>query len=610
VTLSENLDAFGDRAESRAAIPDQGVDERSTEALQSLEEEIDAEALGEAAAVIQRDLVELGFVSFDGPGATNATSGAMVSEQRRRDFRRDVYVGIRDKEQQREFLGRVVEGPFHAPHEVSQDSAITRTTLLHPERTRFRPTYYAHGAIEIIGEVVANERIVPTATRPRPYSEIYVFPENRLRDMLGISGDFFLGHLMGYNRVQVHAEIASKNFLPRNVGIFGTVGSGKSNTTQVLIEEALKAEWAVVVVDVEGEYVLMDEPTADKNLERSLREDFGLPATGVRDINVYVPSSGSSNSRYAVPFKVPIADLEPEIVADILEFSEPQIRMYGALIEAAEKQYDKQQQQQSGQRRQGVLAKANSDTPEKKYTLSTLVDGLQEEDDGKIKLLGRKPLQHEQGTTATLRGKLYHLGRSGMLDWGLTEKVPYLPVNDLLVGGRLSVLDVSETDNRSRNIAIAYTLKALFDRVIETPDGERMDGGKGRPRPRLLVVIEEVHTFVSRAAAPKMRAVLDNLQMITRRGRKRWMALALVSQQPSHVPDELFELVNTRFIHQLKSVSNLAPVKATTGGVHEALWTTVPALGPGQCLVNGAAFRSPLFVTIRPAQSRRLLSGD
>jgi DNA helicase HerA-like ATPase len=153
-------------------------------------------------------------------------------------------------------------------------------------------------------------------------------------------------------------------------------------------------------------------------------------------------------------------------------------------------------------------------------------------------------------------------------------------------------------------------LKALFDRVIETPDGERMDGGKGRPRPRLLVVIEEVHTFVSRAAAPKMRAVLDNLQMITRRGRKRWMALALVSQQPSHVPDELFELVNTRFIHQLKSVSNLAPVKATTGGVHEALWTTVPALGPGQCLVNGAAFRSPLFVTIRPAQSRRLLSGD
>ena len=88
------------------------------------------------------------------------------------------------------------------------------------------------------------------------------------------------------------------------------------------------------------------------------------------------------------------------------------------------------------------------------------------------------------------------------------------------------------------------------------------------------------------------------------------MALGLVSQQPSHVPDELFELANTRFVHQLKSASNLAPVRATTGGVHEALWTTIPALGSGQCLVTGAVFRNPLFVDIRPAQSRRLLSGD
>ncbi|MEW9553315.1 hypothetical protein [Nonomuraea sp. NPDC050783] len=50
------------------------------------------------------------------------------------------------------------------------------------------------------------------------------------------------------------------------------------------------------------------------------------------------------------------------------------------------------------------------------------------------------------------------------------------------------------------------------------------------------------------------------------------MGLVLVSQQPGHVPEELFELANTRFIHQLKSAGNLAPVRATTGGVHEALW--------------------------------------
>ena len=44
------------------------------------------------------------------------------------------------------------------------------------------------------------------------------------------------------------------------MGVFGTVGSGKSNTAQVLAEEAIEAGWAVVLIDVEGEYVRMNEP--------------------------------------------------------------------------------------------------------------------------------------------------------------------------------------------------------------------------------------------------------------------------------------------------------------------------------------------------------------
>jgi len=553
-------------------------------------------------AAIRGALVQLGFVAFDQGEGDSATSNVMVSEEKRRHFRRDVYVGIRDTEQQREFLGRVVEGPFHMPHEVSPDSAITRTTVLHPERTRFRPTYYVYGTIEILGEVVAGEHVLPTATRPRPYSEIYVFPENRLREMLGITGDFYLGHLMGYSGVQVQADVQSKNFLPRNVGIFGTVASGKSNTTQVLAEEALAAGWAVVVIDVEGEYVRMNEATADANMAKLLTDAYGLEPSGVTDFRVFVPSSGASDAVSPTQFKVPLAALEPQVVGDILEFTEAQVRMFDRVCDAARRRG-------AGggpPARRGVLGQAQGAPAPRPYSLQTLIDGLTDDAQNNIPLVPNVQ-QFERPTCSTLKSKLYHLGRSGMLDWNLTNAVPELPVDDLLVGGRLSVLDVSETDDRSRNIAIAHTLQALFDRVIETAVGANMTNG--HPRPRLLVVIEEVHTFVSKVAAPRMRSVIDMLQIISRRGRKRWMALALVSQQPSHVPDELFELVNTRFIHQLKSVANLLPVKATTGGVHEALWTTVPALGAGQCLVSGAIFRSPIFVNIRPARSRRLLVG-
>lgn len=559
------------------------------------------EEISNAEQTIQSTLMSglLGYVNFDNGASDNDTSGAMVSAERRKHFRRDVYVGIKDVEQNIEFLGRIVQGPFHIPHEISSDSAITRTTVLHPERTKFRPSYYVFGNIEILGQLMNDERVIPTPTRPRPYSEICIFPPDRLRKLLEIEGNVLIGHLMGYEeeRIEIRANSENKNFLPRNIGIFGTVGSGKSNTVQVLVEEASEAGWASVIIDIEGEYVRMNEANDISDMNLILGQRFSIKPEGITDFKVYVPSSGTSEAASPIRFKVPIAQLDISVIADILEFSEPQSRMFERVVE-----FKRRSNNQSGSQRLGALAGDPQQAPEYDYTLQNLIDSL--ENPNFLKTVSSV----EQVTANTLRNKLiYTLGRSGMLDWNATNRVSYLPINDLLVGGRLSVLDVSETDDRSRNIAIAYVLQSLFNKVIETSVGEHMPNTEIN-RPKVLLVIEEVHTFVSRQSVTKMRAVLDNLQTISRRGRKRWMSLALVSQQPGHVPDELFELANTRFIHQLKSATNLAPVKQTTGGVHEALWSTIPALGPGQCLLTGSTFKNPLFVNIRPSKSRRLLT--
>lgn len=541
----------------------------------------------------------LGYVNFDSGSVDNTTSGAMVSAERRRLFRRDVYVGIKDNEQSIEFLGRIVEGPFHSPHEIDSDSAITRTTVLHPERTKFRPSYFVYGTIEVLGQLVNGERLTPTPTRPRPYSEIFIFPPDRLKNLLEIDGDILIGNLMGYEekKIQVKANSNNKNFLPRNIGVFGTVGSGKSNTTQTLIEEATIAGWAVVVIDVEGEYVRMNEPNDRADMNSVLKSDFNLDPLGVTDFQTFVPSSGDSEAASPIRFKVPISQLDISVIADIKEFSEPQFRMFERVVEETQR---RNTATNSTGGRLGSLGGSSSTTVQP-YTLQHLINTLNDQ------TFINNLVNTERGTASTLRNKLISFGRSGMLDWNANNGISYLPVESLLVGGRLSVLDVSETDDSSRNIAIAYILQCLFDKVIETPVGVQIPGTT-TPRPKVLVVIEEVHTFVSRQSVSKMRAVLDNLQTISRRGRKRWMSLALVSQQPGHVPDELFELANTRFIHQLKSASNLAPVKQSTGGVHEALWTNVPALGPGQCLLTGSVFKNPIFVNIRPARSRRLLT--
>jgi hypothetical protein len=567
------------------------------------EDETSADALKHLSAkeALQSNLLSgiLGHVNFDGRTADNTTSEAMASADHRKLFRREVYVGIRDVEQNIEFLGRIVEGPFHIPHSDGTASTRTKKTAAQPKRTKQTPSYDVYGNIEILGQLLNGERVVPTPTRPRPDSEITIFPPERLRKLLELEGNMFLGSLMGYEeqRIEVRVQSENKNLLPLNVGIFGTVGSGKSNSVQVLVEEASYADWACVIIDVEGEYVRMNEPEDRPDMNRILRENYSIAPEGIEDFRVYVPSSGTSDAEHPSRFKVPISELDVSIISDILEFSEPEFRMYERAIEVTQRTTP-----QNRSARFGRVAAHAAEAPAYPYTLADLIDVLTDSafylhlDDA------------EKGTATTLRNKLFYtLGRSDMLDWTPTENTPYLPINELLVGGRVSVLDVSETDDRSRNIAIAYILESLFSKVTETAVGETIPD-TDVPRPKILLVIEEVHTFVSKQSVDKMKSVLDSLQTISRRGRKRWLSLALVSQQPGRVPEELFELANTRFIHQLKSAMNIAPVKQTTGGVHDALWSTIPALGPGQCLLTGRTFRNPLLMNVRPAKSKRLLT--
>ena len=541
----------------------------------------------------------LGQVNFDGEAADNTTSEAMISEDHQNLFRREVYVGIKDTEQNIEFLGRIVEGPYHIPQKAGTGSSSTKTTKLPSARTKAKASYHVFGNIEVLGQLLQGERVIPTLTRPRPYSEITIFPPERLSRLLDIEGNMLIGSLMGYeeHRIEVRENTENKNFLPLNVGIFGTVGSGKSNTVQVLVEEASQANWACVVIDVEGEYVKMNEPDNRPEMNRILTENYSIDPEGINDFRVYVPSSGSSDADDPIRFKVPISELDISIVADILEFSEPEFRMYERTIEATQRTNSQNQTS-----RVELATDPQTAVPAYPYTLENLIGVLSNS------AFYTRLSEIEKSTANTLRNKLFYtLGRSGMLDWTPTETTPYLPINELMVGGRVSVLDVSETDDRSRNIAIAFVLQSLFNKVTETAVGENIPN-TDVPRPKILLVIEEVHTFVSKQSINKMKSVLDNLQTISRRGRKRWLSLALVSQQPGHVPEELFELANTRFIHQLKSVMNIAPVKQTTGGVHEALWSTIPALGPGQCLLTGRTFKNPLLVNVRPAKSKRLLT--
>src|ERR1700737_2377158 len=96
---------------------------------------------------------------------------------------------------------------------------------------------------------------------------------------------------------------------------------------------------------------------------------------------------------------------------------------------------------------------------------------------------------------------------------------------EMLKPGRVNVLDVSVANDTVKNLVTADLLRKAFAYKIVHSEA-----------PPTLLVIEEAHSFMSRERAHAMQATLQMLRNVSRRGRKRWLSLAFVSQQPGHLP--------------------------------------------------------------------------
>ena len=192
-----------------------------------------------------------------------------------------------------------------------------------------------------------------------------------------------------------------------------------------------------------------------------------------------------------------------------------------------------------------------------------------------------------------LRRKLNSLLRTNSFDDDTAQ--PINP-NKLMVKGRVTIFDLSFTGDLEKNLLIAQLLSKLFNEKIRD---------KTRRLPSTMIIIEEAHAFISREQQEKMSETMKMVKEIARRGRKRWLGLCFISQQPSHLPNEIFELSNTRLVHNIRSQKNLEVLKSSSGDVGEETWDTVPSLDPGHAIVNGPQFRNSVVVKVRFPKTKR-----
>jgi DNA helicase HerA-like ATPase len=279
---------------------------------------------GELATDADRE-GSIGATMFDLPGSEDDTVTILLPREHAQKAPSQSLVRIKSRDG-RKYLGIVAAGPFAEPDTLRADSHLLVTVTA--RGGIYLPPYHGRVKVSILGEELKNGSLVPPRLRPLPNSPVVPLTKGEVAEVLHTEGDIRLGSVVGANEVIVNVPSDRKAVLPRHLAVLGTTGGGKSTTVSRLIEQAQAAGMAVILLDVEGEYTHLHEPTDNGKMLEALKERGlqakGVPAEHMRLYHLVGRDTTNPRHPHCSEFSLQFAQLSPYAVAEMLGMSDAQ----------------------------------------------------------------------------------------------------------------------------------------------------------------------------------------------------------------------------------------------------------------------------------------------
>ena len=529
------------------------------------------------------------------------------------------------------YLGIITHGPFAEPDSLRGDSQMLVTVATHGGI--YLPPYHGRVQVSILGEQQEDGTLRPPLLRPLPNSPVHVLDEREAAKVLGTEGDIRLGLAANYTGLEVRVPSDRKDVLPRHTAVLGTTGGGKSTTIAGLVQQAQAAGMAVIVLDLEGEYAFLHEPTDDRRMLTALADrdlqPAGVPADRMTLYHLVGRETANPDHPNAREFSLQFAWLSPYAIAEILDFTEAQTdRFHRAydITKAVMRDLGIFPAKDSPEQQRLALEIDEFERGYPRLTLRLLMDVvaacLAHVDQGEIApsdprlqtpegmkalnaRVNRESLPRFPASWRALLGKLARLNRLKVFDSPSARPLNY---RDVLQPGEVSIVDLSDSAlSELSNIVIADLLRGVQeaqDAAYERYERDKKGNGDASPPTRVLLIVEEAHEFLSSERIEKMPILFQQVARIAKRGRKRWLGLVFVTQLPQHLPRQVFGLVNSYILHKITDPQVVSALQQTVSGIDDGLWRRLPGLAPGQAIVSFPHMTLPLLVAIDPTPAK------
>ena len=268
----------------------------------------------------------VGLTMFDQSGSADGTLTVLLPRDELQRVPAQALLRIMSQPDGRRYLGVVTAGPFAEPDSLRADSPILTAVATHGGG--YLPGYHGRVEVSLLGEELADGSLAPPRLRPLPHSPVFRLTDKESASVLKAEGDLRLGLAVGHEGVAVAVPTAVKGVLPRHTAVLGTTGGGKSTTIAGMAARAAAAGMAVVLLDVEGEYTRLHEPTDDANMianmkERGLPKD-AVPAKCMTLYHLIGRETTNPDHSQRKPFSLQFARLSPYTVMGMLDLNEAQ----------------------------------------------------------------------------------------------------------------------------------------------------------------------------------------------------------------------------------------------------------------------------------------------
>jgi DNA helicase HerA-like ATPase len=614
---------------------DLGIARPPAELLQQVQADVDL-AGGELVQGPEHE-GSIGATMFDLPGSEDNSVTVLLPRDHAQKAPSQSLLRILSRDG-RTYLGIVTAGPFAEPDTLRADSHLLVTVTA--RGGIYLPPYHGRVQVTILGEELKNGSLVPPRLRPLPNSPVLALTQAEVAAVLHTDGDIRLGSVVGASDVLVNVPSDKKAVLPRHLAVLGTTGSGKSTTVAGLIQQAQAAGMAVVLLDVEGEYTHLHEPADQPKMLEALAERGltakGVPAERMRLYHLVGRDTTNPQHPHRTVFSLQFAQLSPYAVAEMLGMNEAQ---EGRFLYAYE--VTKAVMRDLGICPEKNKTKAEVDDQERKLlrvdefergwprmTLSLLLDVVSQclavvnkttyepynaelrTEAGRASVqqhIKAKEMEGHASSWGKVKSVLWRLHRLKVFDRHLVKRQAARPLNyrELLEPGRVSVIDLSDTGmTELANFAIADLLRGIQgaqDTLYRRYEEAVRHGQTVPSPPRVLLILEEAHEFLSAERISRMDTLFQQVARIAKRGRKRWLSLAFVTQLPQHLPRQIYGLVNSYILHKITDAQVVRDLQKTVSGIDDSLWNRLPGLAPGQAIVSFPHLARPLLVAVDPS---------